>query len=193
MMGGLLLSLFLFSGTAYANTYFGISGGYNFFSSPETKDYKVNAKGSGYGALVGVGKDFVGLEAFYHVLNAKGDIKHEGEKGELTMNANVIGAALRFSFQSFFLRLGTGRYSLDQKVDLATATNVAPAEDIYNVQNGSKMGVLFGIGVHQKFALGRFYLDYTRHQITSVGGYDSLSLGIVWPIPDKLFAIGKGD
>lgn len=189
----LLWALLLLPAAAYGNAYFGISGGYNFFSSPETKDYKVNAKGSGYGALVGVGKDFVGLEAFYHVLNAEGDIKHEGEKGQLTMNASVIGAALRFSFQSFFLRLGTGRYSLDQKVDLATASNVSPAEDIYNVQNGSKMGVLFGIGVHQKFSLGRFYLDYSRHQITSVGGYDSLSLGIVWPISDKLFAIGKGN
>lgn len=179
--------------SASANAYFGLNGSYSFFSSPEFRDLKVSSKGPGYGALIGVGKDFVGLEAFYQTLNSEGDIKHEGEKAKINMNAAAFGAALRFSFQSFFLRLGVAQYSLDQSVDIDNATNRRAAEDVYKIQNDSAMGVLFGIGVHGKFRIGRLYLDYTRHQISSVGNYDAISFGAVWLIPDRLFSISSGN
>jgi len=188
---GIFLTLLTLLGIsqASANTYFGLNGSWTGFTSSETDKYKLSPKGIGYGGILGVGKDFVGLEAFYQTFNAEGDIKHEGEKGKINMNAQAYGAALRFSFQSFFLRLGAGRYMLDQSIDLATTANRAAAEDIYNIQDSgtAKNGMLFGIGVHGKFAIGRMYLDYTRHQIASVGGYDTISLGLVWPFPESIF------
>jgi len=188
------LALFLlcfFSEHARANSYFGISGNYSFFSNSDLRDQKVSPKGLGYGAMLGIGKDFVGLEAFYQKFNATGKIKHEGETADINTNASALGALLRFSFQAFFLKLGVARYSLDQSVDISNDTNRAAAEDIYNIQDGAnKMGVLFGIGVHGKFSIGRLYLDYTRHQISSVGNYDTVEAGIVWNLPDRLFSVG---
>lgn len=180
----------LFS-NSWANTYFGLRAGYGSYTSKELSEFKVNPKGVGYGAILGMGKDFVGLEGYYEKLTTKGDIKHEGEKGTLTSDATALGVAVRFSFQSFFLRLGTGQYTLDQSVELPTESNVTPASKAYGlVESGeSKNGVLLGLGVHRKLSIGRLCLDYTRHQISGGTSFDSLSLGLVWAIPDKLFSV----
>ena len=195
-MKTLLFAAFIFCSTSImANNYFGLMGGQTWFGSSEFDKYKVSAKGPSYGGFVGIGKDFVGLELFVQQLNAEGKIKHEGESGKINMNALGYGAALRFSFQLLFLRLGVGRYNLDQSIDLNTAANIPAAEEVYNVQSEgtTKNGILFGAGVHSKFKIGRVYLDYTRHQIADTGHYDSLSFGLSWAIPDRLFAVGKGD
>lgn len=185
----IILVMLTLPSAAMANSYFGINGSYSYFTSPELKDYKVSPKGIGYGAMVGVGKDFVGLEAFYQNFKTEGDVNHEGEKAKINMNATALGAALRFSFKSFFLRLGAGHYSLDQSIDLKNSANIPAANDVYNIhkKGNGKMGMLFGIGVHEKFRIGRLYLDYTLHQIPKVGNYNALSLGMVWALPDSLF------
>lgn len=190
--------LIVFSGAIQASTYFGLNGGYSFFSSDATSEYKINPKGPTFGGFIGVGKDFVGLEAFYQSLKTTSDIRHEGEKGEVIYGAQGYGAALRFSFQTFYLRLGLGRYTLKDEIKLETDTNIEPARDVYNINDGvSKMGVLYGVGIHHKFAIGRFFIDYTRHQITSVGAYNSVSAGFSWVLGDnffdKIFSLGKSD
>lgn len=190
--------LSIFATNLSASTYFGLNGGYSFFSSDTTSEYKLNPKGPTFGAFFGAGRDFVGLEGFYQSLKTTSDITHEGEKGEVTYGAQAFGAALRFSFQSFYLRLGLGRYTLKDEIKLETDTNLEPAKDVYNINDGlSKMGVLYGIGLHHKYRIGRLFIDYTRHQITGIGAYNSVSVGISWVLSDRffdnIFSLGKSD
>lgn len=167
-------------------------GGYSFFSSSETDKFKLSPKGPTYGGFIGIGKDFVGLEGFYQTFSTSSKIKHEGETGEVNYNANAFGAALRFSFQLFYLRLGLGNYTLSQDVKLDNAANIPPAERAYGIDDGaSHTGVLYGIGVHNKFKIGRASLDLTRHQISGVGSYTAISLGLSWVLPDSLFSVSN--
>lgn len=187
------LSLIIFSFGAYASSYIGGNYGYSSFTSPEVKEYKGNQKGPTYGGFIGVGKDFVGLEGFYQVFNTTGKIKHDGESYDFNSTASGMGAALRFSFDFFYLRLGVGRYNLKQKLDIDDSSIRNAADKIYNVQNGvSKNGVLLGIGLHKR--LGNSFvsfIDYTRNQVTGIGSYDALSVGLSFNIPEKLFSLGK--
>lgn len=188
-----LITLFIFSFGADASSYIGGNYGYSTFSSPEVKEYKLNQKGPSYGGFFGIGKDFVGLEGFYQVFNTTGKIKHDGESYDFDSSASGMGAALRFSFEFFYLRLGMGRYNLKQKIDISDDSIRRAADEIYNVQNGvSKNGVLFGIGLHKRLGNSIVtFIDYTRNQISGVGNYDALSIGLSFNIPEKVFSFGK--
>ena len=194
-MNKFLLVLFtlLFSSSSFAAAYMGLGYGYSKFTSAATKEYQVSPKGATYGAFVGYGKDLVGLEAFYQTFTAKGDIEHDGETQSLKTNASALGAALRFSFEIMYFRLGAARYTLDQSTDIENANSHAAADKIYEVQEKgtSKNGILYGMGLHHKFGWARLFIDFTRYQINTVGSYDTFSAGISFPIPDKLFQVGK--
>jgi hypothetical protein len=92
----------------------------------------------------------------------------------------AMGAALRFSFEFFYLRLGMARYNLDQSIDIEDANSRNAAEDIYNIQeeDTKKNGVLYGAGLHFKISKIRLFVDYSRYQINSIGHYDTVSGGI---------------
>ncbi len=188
----LLILLSLISGQALAGAYFGASYGYSSYGSEETDEYKLSQKGPSYGAFLGVGKDFVGLEGFYQKFTSTGKIKHDGGSYDYTTDATAMGAALRFSFNVFYARLGFGKYKLDQKIDIEDQSSLNAANDIYNVQNGtSKNGVLFGLGAHKSFGRMVTFIDYSRHQIAGVGNYDVISAGISFNLPESIFGFGK--
>lgn len=190
----LLIVLFL-STSAFSSTYFGANYGYSMFSSKSLDEYKVSTKGPTYGGFIGVGRDFVGLELFYQDLQTQGKIKHDGGSYDITENAKAMGAALRFSFEIFYLRLGVARYTLDQSLDIADASVRSSAEAVYDIQEeGSKgNGAIYGIGLHRKFKSVRTFIDFTRYQINSVGNYDTISAGISFAISDNFFKAGKYD
>lgn len=188
----LLSILALLPGVSIAGAYFGGSYGYASFGSDEVKEYKLSQKGPSYGAFFGVGKHFVGLEGFYQNFSTSGKIKHDGGKHDFTTNATAMGAALRFSFNVFYARLGFGRYKLDQKIEIDDSSSRSAAEEIYNVQDGeSKNGVLFGLGAHRNFKSIVTFIDYSRHQITGAGSYDVISVGVSFNLPERLFSLGK--
>ena len=189
----LLFTLLILSSASYGAAYFGGSYGYSMFSSATLKEYQVSPKGSSYGGFVGYGKDLVGVEGFYQSFSTKGDIEHDGESQTLTTNANAMGLALRFSFELMYFRLGSARYVLNQSTDITDANSRAAADDIYDVQkNGTtKNGLMYGMGLHHKFSWIRVFFDFTRYQINAIGSYDTFSVGLSFPIPDKLFNIGK--
>lgn len=189
----LLILLSLFSFSASSAIYLGGSYGYGVFGSDELKEYKVSPKGFNYGGFIGIGRDFVGLEGFYHKLDTAAKIKHDGESYDITTNATAMGAALRFSFQFLYLRLGLAKFDLEQSLDIANDSTRQAAEDLYNIQDGtSKNGVVFGLGFHNKLgSSSRVFIDFTRYQITGIGQYDTVSAGISFSIPDRFFDAGK--
>lgn len=187
----LVAILFLISSQVYAAAYIGGSYGLTTFGSDATEEYNVTPKGSSYGGFFGIGRDFVGIEGFYQSIATSGKIKHDGEKYDLTKNATAMGAALRFSFEMFYLRLGFAQYKLDQSVDISDETTRRAAEEVYDIQNETKNGVLYGIGVHKKVKSARIFLDYSRYQITGIGAYDNISVGIAFAIPDRFFNVGR--
>ena len=188
----LFIILSLITSQAMAGAYFGASYGYSSFGSDETKEYKLNQKGPSYGAFLGIGKDFVGLEGFYQNFSTTGKLKHDGGSYDYTTNAMAMGAALRFSFNVFYARLGFGRYKLEQKIDIEDESSLSAANEIYNVQDGvSKNGVLFGLGAHKNFRSFVTFIDISRHQITGIGNYDVISAGISFNLPERLFGFGK--
>lgn len=186
--------LFLFiSFSSHAGTYFGLNVGYASYTSDALEQYKVNPKGMSYGGFFGFGKDDIGLEFIYQSLSAKGEIKHDGEKHSINENAKAMGGALRLSFSSFYVRGGLASYQLDQSLDIENEASRTTAEEIYDIrkkgvrQNGS----LYGGGVHTKWGSTRLFADFTRYQIGNVGHYDSVSVGISFPISDKFFSLGN--
>ncbi len=187
-----ILLILSFSTSSWGSAYFGGTYGYSSYTSKETKEYKLNQKGPSYGAFFGVGKQFVGLEAYYQNFTTSGKIKHDGEKFDYMTNATVLGGALRFSFNAFYARLGFGRYKLRQKIDIEDSSSSAAADEIYKIQNEeSKNGVLLGFGIHKRFNSCVTFMDYSRHQITGAGSYDTLSVGVSFVIPDRLFGVIK--
>jgi hypothetical protein len=191
----IIIALFfiLCSPTLLANAYIGGSYGYSAFSSDQTKQYHLSQKGPTYGGFFGVGKEFVGLEGYYQNLETTGKIKHDGGSYDYTTNSSALGAALRFSFNFFYARLGFGRYKLKQKLDIDDDSIRHAAEEIYHVQNGvNKSGVLIGLGLHRKLGQSVVtFIDFSRHQIAGVGHYDSISAGISFILPDRLFGFDK--
>lgn len=188
----ILIILLSSSASALAGAYLGGSYGYSSFGSKEVKEYKLSQKGPSFGGFFGIGKDFVGLEGFYQQFSTTGKIKHDGGSHDYETNAMALGAALRFSFNVFYARLGFGRYKLEQKIDIADESSSSAANDIYKVQDGvSKNGVLFGIGAHKNFRSFVTFIDYSRHQITGAGNYDVISVGLSFNLPERLFGFGK--
>lgn len=189
----LLLLTILLPFSSFAGSYMGLNYGYSSYGSDQVKEYKLNQKGPSYGGFVGVGKDFVGLEGFYQSFSTSGKIKHDGGSYDYTTNASALGAALRFSFNVFYARLGFGRYKLNQKIDIDDQTSHNAANEIYNVQNGvSKNGVLFSVGAHRRFGNSFVtFIDYSRHQITGAGSYDVISAGFSFNLPERLFGFDK--
>ena len=186
------LTILVSASGAWASAYFGGSYGYSQFGSEETKNYKLKQLGPSYGGFFGLGKEFVGLEGFYQIFNTAGKIKHDGGSYDYSTNATGMGAALRFSFNAFYARLGFGRYKLQQKVDIENSAALNAANKIYNVQDEvSKNGVLFSLGVHRRFNSFVTFIDYSRHQITGAGNYDVISVGISFNLPERLFGVVK--
>lgn len=188
-----LIFLFLLISTSqsFAAAYIGGSYGLTTFTSDALDEYNVTPKGSTYGGFLGIGRDFVGIEGFYQTLSTTGKVKHDGEKYDITENATALGAALRFSFELFYLRLGVAQYKLDQSLEIDDETILRAAEEVYDIQTGSKNGLLFGVGFHKKVKSARVFIDYSRYQITGVGAYDSISAGIAFAIPDRFFNAGR--
>lgn len=177
---------------AWGSAYMGANYGYSQFSSDQTKEFKLNQKGPSYGGFIGMGKDFVGLEGFYQNFTTGGKIKHDGGKYDYTTDATAMGAALRFSFNAFYARLGFGRYKLKQKIDIEDDSSLSAANEIYNVQDGeNKNGVLIGIGAHRRFRNFVTFIDYSRHQISGIGNYDMISVGISFNLPERIFGVSK--
>lgn len=187
------LILLFISVESFAGAYIGGSYGYGMLSSEPLEEYKVTPKGFNYGGFFGIGRDFVGLEVFYQDLKSAGKIKHEGGNYDLNANAKALGAALRFSFEVMYLRLGFARYTLDQSVDIEDESTRETAEAVYEIQeNESKNGVLFGIGLHRKLGNSvRAFVDYSRYQITGIGHYDTFSVGFAFSIPDRYLNVGR--
>lgn len=190
-MKALIIFLSLMTTQVFAAAYIGGSYGLASYSSDALDKYNVVPKGNSFGGFFGIGRDFVGLEGFYQSLNTSGKIKHDGEKYDLTSNAAAMGAALRFSFEMFYLRLGLARYKLDQSVDIDDETTRRAAEQVYDIQTGSKNGMMYGLGLHKKWGSSRLFIDYSRYQITSMGTYDTFSAGIAFAIPDRFFNVGR--
>lgn len=189
----LLLVLIFVSGNTFATTYFGANVGYNMFSTDTLDEYKVNPKGMTYGGFLGIGRDFVGLEFVYQDLKSEGTIKHDGGTYDITENATAMGAALRFSFEVLYLRLGVARYKLDQSLAIDDATVRTSAEALYEIQDEgtTKNGAIYGLGLHRKFGKLRTFIDYTRYQINEIGHYDTFSIGVVFSFSDNFFSSGK--
>lgn len=187
----LILFLILVSSHAYSAAYIGGSYGLTTFSSDPLEKYHVTPKGNSYGGFFGIGRDFVGIEGFYQNITTSGKIKHDGDKYDISTNATALGAALRFSFEMFYLRLGLAQYKLDQSVDISDDQTRRTAEQVYEIQNGSKNGMLYGVGIHKKMGSARLFVDYSRYQITGVGAYDNISVGIAFAIPDRVFNVGR--
>lgn len=78
--------------SAHASVYMGGSYGYGNYSSEALSKYKVSPKGFNYGGFVGVGRDFVGLEGFYHSFATSGKVKHDGANYDINTNASALGA-----------------------------------------------------------------------------------------------------
>lgn len=191
--GFTFLLLFILSFPASAGTYLGLSGGYQAFSSPSVEKYKVAMKGPTFGGFIGVGKDFVGFEAFYQDLSSSGSIKHDGESYTFDNKIQAYGAALRFSFSSIYLRLGYGLYDLNQSLGISDESVRAPAEKVYGIESdASKTGALYGLGYHGSLGRSaRFFIDYTRYQITGVGHVNAMAVGISFKISDRFFSAGS--
>lgn len=188
----LIITLFILPTSVMGSAYFGGSYGYSTFSSEKVKELKLAQKGPAYGAFLGVGRDFVGLEGFYQHFTTGGKIKHDGGKHDYQTDATAMGAALRFSFAAFYARLGFGRYKLKQKIDIEDESSLNAANEIYEVQNDvSKNGVLFGVGAHKRFKSFVTFIDVSRHQVTGAGNYDVISVGISFNLPERLFGIVK--
>lgn len=188
---GILLLLCSYS--LWAGTYLGLSGGYQAFSSPSVDKYKVAMKGPTFGGFVGVGKDFVGLEGFYQDLSSSGSIKHDGETYTFDNKIQAYGAALRFSFSSIYLRLGYAHYRMDQSLGISDESIRAPAEAVYDIQKETnKSGVLYSLGYHGGLGRSaRYFIDYTRYQITGVGHVNAVSVGISFKLTlDRFFSAG---
>lgn len=187
----IIFVLLLFSSSVFSSTYMGLSYGLQTYGSEALDKYKVTPKGMSYGGFIGIGRDFVGLEGFYQNLETKGKVKHDGEKYDINANAQAYGAALRFSFEMFYLRLGVAQYKLDQSLKIDDDSTRRAAEKVYDIQNGSKNGMLYGVGLHRKIGGIKVFLDYSRYQITGVGAYDTISGGFAFVIPDRFFDVGK--
>lgn len=186
------LIIIFFSLNASASLYMGGSYGYGVFGSEALEEYKVSPKGFNYGGFIGIGRDFVGLEGFYHQLDTTAKIKHDGANYDINTNATAMGAALRFSFQVFYLRLGLAKFDLDQSLDIDDDSTRQAAEEVYDIQEGSKNGVVFGLGFHRKLGNTiRGFVDFTRYQITGVGHYDTISAGVSFSIPDRFLSAGR--
>lgn len=176
-----------------AGTYLGFSGGYQAFSSPSVEKYKVAMKGPTFGGFIGVGKDFVGFEGFYQDLSSSGSIKHDGQTYTFDNKIQSYGAALRFSFSSIYLRLGYAQYKLDQSLGIPDESIRTPAEAVYDIQKDtSKSGVLYSVGYHGGLGRSaRYFIDYTRYQITGIGHVNAVSVGISFKISDRFFSAGS--
>jgi hypothetical protein len=185
---GMILSLH-----AHSKSYLGANYGYAMYSSDALKEYKVAPKGFTYGGFLGYGKEFVGMELFFQDLKTAGKIKHDGGNYDINTNAQAMGVALRFSFQSFYLRMGLARYNLDQSLDIEDPIVRGAADEIYEIHDkGTKEnGAMFGVGLHQKFGGIRTFIDYTRYQIYGIGLYDTMSVGFSFAIPENLFSNGR--
>ncbi len=96
------LVLLLLSANSFSAAYFGGNYGYDFYSAKPLEKYKVAPKGPTYGAFLGFGREFVGLEVFYQALTSEGKIKHDGGSYKIQENATALGAALRFSFEILY-------------------------------------------------------------------------------------------
>lgn len=188
-----LISILLFSASASAALYMGGNYGYSSYKSDVVDKYHLNQKGNSYGGFFGIGKDYIGLEGYYQRLETKGKIKHDGESYDFNTNATAIGAALRFSLNAFYFRLGTGRYTLQQKATTADASSQQAVDEIYKIQNNvTKNGALIGAGAHKRFGNNFLtFIDYSRHQISGNGSYDVISVGIAFNLPDSLFGLGR--
>lgn len=176
-----------------AGTYLGLSGGYQAFSSPAVDKYKVSMKGPTFGAFMGMGRDFVGLEGFYQDLSSSGSIKHDGETYAFENKIQAYGAALRFSFSSIYLRLGYAQYKMDQSLGISDESIRAPAEAVYDIQKDeTKSGVLYSLGYHSGLGRNaRYFIDYTRYQITGIGHVNAVSVGISFKLSlDRFFSAG---
>lgn len=187
-----ILFIMAFTTGAGASAYFGGSYGYSSYSSDKVEELKLSQKGPSYGAFLGVGKEFVGLEGFFQNFTASGKVKHDGGKHDYVTDATAMGAALRFSFNTFYARLGFGRYKLKQKIEIEDASSSGAADEIYDVQDDvNKNGVLLGLGAHRRFKSFVTFIDYSRHQITGAGSYDVISVGISFNLPERIFGVSK--
>ncbi len=188
-----LLFTLILSTPASAVVYAGGSYGLGVFSAEPLEKYRVSTRGYGYGGFLGVGKDFVGLEGFYQSLPATGKIKHDGGSHDITTNATALGAALRFGFHFFYLRLGVASFQVNQSLSISDDTSREAANQIYEIEESArKSGVLYGAGLHRK--LGdhvRCFIDYTRYQVTGVGEYDTISAGLSFNIPERFLGFTK--
>ncbi len=189
----LCLLLLTFSSSVSAVVYVGGNYGIATYGAEPLDKYRVHPKGYGYGGFLGIGKDFVGLEGFYQSLPTKGEIKHDGGSHDITTNATAVGAALRFGFQSFYLRLGIASYDVRQSLSITDEASQEAATEIYEVQEKvRKNGVLFGGGLHGKLSENfRYIIDYSRYQITGVGEYDTVSVGLSFNLPERFLSLGK--
>lgn len=187
----LIFILFIISSALHASTYMGGSYGLQTYGSEALDKYKVTPKGYSYGGFIGLGRDFVGLEGFYQNFSTKSKVKHDGENYDLNANAAAFGAALRFSFEMFYLRLGVAQYKMDQSLKIEDDSIRRAAEKVYDIQTGSKNGMLYGVGLHKGLGGVKVFLDYSRYQITGVGAYDTISAGFAFVIPDRFFNVGK--
>lgn len=185
------LMLLLSSLSLSATTYLGLSGGYQAFSSPSVEKYKVPLKGPTFGGFFGFGKDFVGLEGFYQDLSSSGTIKHDGESYTFDNKIQAYGGALRFSFSSIYLRVGYAQYKMNQSLGISDESIRAPAEKVYDIQkDASRNGALYSIGYHGGLGRGaRYFIDYTKYQITGVGHVNAISIGISFKLSlDRFFS-----
>ncbi len=181
------------SAPAFAVVYIGGNYGLSAYSAQPLEKYRIHPKGTSYGGFLGVGKDFVGFEGFYQSFPTKGEIKHDGASHDITTNATAIGGALRFGFQSFYLRLGVANFDLRQSLSISDEASREAADKIYEIkEKARKNGVLFGGGIHGKLSENfRYIVDYSRYQITGVGEYDTISIGLSFNLPERFLALGK--
>lgn len=189
----LTLSFLFFSLSSRAAGYLGANYGLGTFSNEPIEERKVQVKGSSYGAFLGYGRDFVGLEGFYQTFDMSGEIKHDGGTHKLIGSGTAMGAALRFSFDMLYFRLGAARYKLNQSVDIADEDSRRAAEQIYNVpeKDATRNGVLMGGGLHFKLRSIRAFVELSRYQISGMGHYDVIAGGLVLSLPDRMFNAGK--
>jgi hypothetical protein len=104
----------------------------------------------------------------------------------------ALGAALRFSFHVFYLRLGIANFEVKQSLEISDEDSRAAEEEIYQIEEKAwKSGVLFGAGVHRKLGKVRDFVDYTRYQIIGVGDYDKISAGVSFALLESLFSFRK--
>ena len=75
-------------------------------------------------------------------LTGAGKVKHDGTEYDITTNANVLGAA---------------QYKVKQSLEIPDATTLRAANNVYEIQNTTRNGMLFGIGILRYFCIRYIY------------------------------------